>query len=102
MNEDRAVSRCGLMLRLLVPLILVAYGAWAIYSAAASGMLRWGALGDYSLFSYVLLLGLVSSGVVLARTRSRQVGGLSFLLFLAFGSALGTMRPVTEIPASMR
>jgi hypothetical protein len=102
MSKDDATPRSGSLLGLLVPLILLAYSVWVIYSAAASGVLKWGALGEYSLFSYVLLLGLVSSGVGVVRTRSWRVGGAFLLLFFAYGSALSTIRPVAQIPVSMR
>lgn len=94
-------QRCPVLRRGLLPLILAVYGAWAVYSAAASGLLKWGALGDYSLFSYVLVLGLMSSGVVFMRARSSQVGGTFLLLFLAYAGALSEIRPMAEVPASM-
>lgn len=101
MNESHANPKPSI-LGWILPLTVLAYCLWAVYEAVGSGVLKWGALGEYSLFAYVLLLGLVSSGFVFLRVGTQYVSGLFLLLFLGYGQALMAIKPIGQVPVEMR
>lgn len=96
-NQQHATQRPIIGLILLYGMI--AYSAWAIWTAYRHGMYTSGALGDYSLFIYVLTLGLISSGFVFLQNRNNGVRAAFLLLFLGFNHALvsaETMKTVSS------
>lgn len=82
--------------------VLLAYSAWAIWSAYVHGMLVWGALGAYSPCPYVLMLGLLCSGFVFMQGIAGSLRHSFLLLFLGYGFALTSVEPVSGVPVEMR
>lgn len=101
MNGATRNTRQIPILRHAMPMLILAYGLWVVWQAAARGVLSRGALGEYSLFSYVLLVGLVSSGLVFLRAQTWSINGPFLLLFLAYGHVLSKMRPIAHVPMEL-
>lgn len=85
-NPQRPINNSIISLILLYGMIT--YSAWAIWTAYRHGMYTWGALGDYSLFVYVLTLGLISSAFVFLQSVNNGLRAAFLLLFLGFSHAL--------------
>lgn len=97
---DTQTSEIRPIASVLVPVVAAGYVVWSITAAARHGMFRWGSLGDYSLFVYVLVLAQVASAVAFCRLRDSSLY-TSLIICLGCGSALTQMRPIDHIPPQM-
>lgn len=101
MNENGGDDRSGGLVVWLVPIVLVGYCGWVIWHAAQSGIFAWGALGYYSMYPYVLVLGLLGSGSVLLQKQGAMRWPF-LMLFFSYGVALNRMEPMPVVPDDMR
>jgi len=101
MEHEEVSTRRG-WLGLIPALVVLGYGIWVVGTALAHGALAWGMLGDYSMFQYVLILGLLCSGyVTLACRRPSSLGSAFLLLFFGYGMALQSVQPA-HVPPELR
>ena len=101
MSENDRHSKSFSVFDLVSGCLLSAYAIWAVWSAFRHGVLAWGALGDYSLFVYVLVLGLLCSGFVFMQGRSESLKAAFLLLFLGYGMALTGAKPMGHLSIEM-
>lgn len=80
--------------------ILSLYLIWSTVMAFRHGMFRWGSLGDYSLFVYVLILAQIACALAIVKRTDRLTYPL-LLIFFGCGTALIDMRPLDRVPTEM-